>query len=103
MRIFSVFLGSLALVGCISTLTVTKTSEQPGAEGIRYSLPKTLLAVKPDPAGKTDYSLELLLVPDSGHEYAIHGSTFLGKYDLNVTLEDGLLQKIQFAPDDTAV
>jgi hypothetical protein len=96
--------GALALAGCVSTLTVTKTSTDADAGGIRYALPKTMLAVEPDPAGKTDYTVELISLPDPSREYAIAAKTFLGKYDLDVKLYDGgLLESIQFAPDDTAV
>ncbi len=102
-KLFLIVFCTVAIQGCVTTMTVSNTTEDSDAKGVRYALPTMMLSINPDKAGKTDFTVEAIAVPDKAREYAVHADTVFGKYDLDLTISDGLLKRIQFAPNDTEV
>jgi hypothetical protein len=93
---------ALSLMGCITSLEVRKTGTGNGEpQGIRYSLPVPLLQVCPGP--DATLSVQEIFLPDEDSRYAISAKTYAAKFSLNVDLEDGLLKKLEWNPDSTAV
>ena len=69
--------------------------------GVRYALPKVYLRATPAPDGTM--TVETVFLPDPDHTYAIDARSYLAKHDLNVDVEGGLLKKVEFNPDNTAI
>lgn len=104
MKITRTILWMLALgvaVGCSTSLTVTKVTQGNRAttNGQRYSLPKPFLLVKPDAEIPGGYKVEVVYLPDSDQTYAIAAESRLGAYTLNVQVENGLLEKVEWIMD----
>jgi hypothetical protein len=104
-----VFLAASAALGagCASTsLTVQRADAN--VAGVRYSLPKPFLLVKPSPTGDGTFTVEVIYLPNEDRTYAISGKTKRGKFSLDVTTEEGLLKKVGWnstgtAESDTAI
>ncbi|MEQ1515123.1 MAG: hypothetical protein ABL931_01385 [Usitatibacteraceae bacterium] len=91
---------SISLTACISTVEVKKADAN--TAGIRYYLPKPFLQVKTSPDGTT--SVEVIYLPDPKREYAVHASSILAGYTLEVKRnEKGFLETVTFNNDNTAV
>jgi hypothetical protein len=98
-----------ACLGCSTTLTVTKLRPgdppppegQRGVEGIRYALPVPFLLVCPGAAGSLDVSQVYL--PDPRNQYAIDARSRWARHDLNVSVENGLLTKVEWNPGGSEV
>ena len=94
-------------MGCYSELNVHKVPRENSittgkANGYYYSLPIPYVVVKPKGDGTMDVAVEYL--PDPDHQYAVNGWTFFGNQTITVEVEDnGLLKKIVWDADDTAV
>src|SRR4051794_34889735 len=90
------------LPSCVR-LQVTKVPPDDKSErvvGIRYSLPAPFIksSLQPDGAPHDD----VIYLPDPDCTYAIDASSFAGAYTAKIEVADGLLTKIQWAPDATA-
>lgn len=87
---------ALGGVSCASSrITVEKvTADKPDVPGVRYSLPKPFLVVKPNPAGDGTVTVDIVYLPNEDETYAISGRTRRGKYSLVVETKEGLLEKI---------
>jgi hypothetical protein len=94
-----VALFAVGLAGCITRIDVRPAA--PDVEGTRYALPKPLLMANPQADGTMAFSW--IYVPDDDHTYAIATSSVLAKHKTTIDLENGLLKKISWAPDSTAV
>lgn len=92
-------------VACASTeLKVARVNATAtNVQGIRYSLPKPFLVVKPSAAGDGTFTVELVYLPNQDETYAISGKTKRGKYTLEVETKDGLLKKIGWHSEAAAV
>jgi len=71
--------------------------------GIRYSLPKPVLMVTPSPEGDGSFEVKVVYFPDESQTYAISSKTKMGKYKVNVIVDEGLLKKIILADEDPAI
>ena len=91
---------ALLLTGCVTSLEVRKVGSEP-VDGIRYSLPVPVLEVCPGADGSLTVAERYL--PDTTNTYAIAAATYGGKLDLDVTVVDGLLTRLAWNPDATAV
>ncbi len=82
-----------ALCGCtqldVQRVTPDNASD---VEGIRYCLPKPVLHVLP--AADGNVSVEVQMVPDPAHEYAVDATALFGEYALQVSVEGGLLKEV---------
>jgi hypothetical protein len=93
-------------MGC-TTLRVSKVeyaadgTEVDPQPGVRYSLPKPALKVTPRADGTID--VEVVHLPDRDRTYAIRASSWAAKHKLEIGVARGLLQKIAWSPDATAV
>jgi hypothetical protein len=100
-------IGAMALTmlsaSCASTsLTVEPASAGANSvHGVRYSLPKMFLLVKPSPTGDGTFTVETVFLPNEEQTYAISGKTKRGKYSLDVETKDGLLKKIAWSAAGT--
>ena len=75
-------------LGCASTSLAVRSADKT-AEGVRYSLPRPFLLVKPSPTGDGTFTVEVLYLPDEERTYAIAGKTKRGKFSLEVETERG--------------
>ena len=92
----------LLMSGCAATkIEVRKAA--PEVLGIRYSLPKPFLLVTPSNTGDGSFKVEVLYLPDPKETYAISAETRRGKYKLEVKTQDGLLTKIDWNGEGTAL
>lgn len=100
-----VALATLTVLGtaCASTtLNVEPAPPKSTVQGIRYSLPKPFLIVKPSPSGDGTFSVEVIYLPNESQTYAISARTKRGKYSLDVETKDGLLKKISWGSEGSA-
>jgi hypothetical protein len=98
--LIAVLLLSSAISGC-TRLTVRKVFPDSTAPGIRYSLPKPFFRMTPEPDGSQ--ALEPFYLPDACSTYAIDAAAYASSYTLEVSLADGLLTKLTWKPDTSAV
>src|SRR6185436_375865 len=90
------------LSGCVTTLEVKKIGvTQTEPPGFRYSLPVRLLQVCPGAQGTV--SVQEKYLPDPANQYAISARSAVSKFNLDVTVEEGLLTKFAWKPDSTGV
>ena len=88
-------------VACASTkLTVRKVTDTHSPPGIRYSLPKPFLVIVPNASGDGGFTTEVVYLPDECQTYAVDARTKRGKYQLDVTVKDGLLSKVVWNTKD---
>ena len=71
------------------------------ADGIRYYLPKPYLLVTSNGAGGVN--VETVFLPDRTQEYAIDVSVYFASQGFQATVNEGLLEKVTYKPDDSAV
>lgn len=74
-------------------------SEQ--AKGLRFHLPKPYILVKPNNAGGIE--VEPIFLPDQTEEYAVETSVYLASQNFSITIDEGMLKKVTYKPDQTAV
>lgn len=92
-----VFVILLAVLNCSTRVKVHKVLDlNKDVHGIRYSLPKPFLMVKPNPNGDGTFTVEVVYMPDENQTYAINSKTYIAKHKLVVTLKEGLLKKIDW-------
>jgi hypothetical protein len=99
-RCMFVFVIAFTLCGCSTTLNVEKVGANK-PEGFHYSLPVSLLQVCPGAQGTI--SVKEVFLPDPANQYAISASSVISKFNLDVTVEDGLLTKFSWKPDSSGV
>jgi hypothetical protein len=104
-KIAFVILIPLIVSGCYSCLKVRKITSQNinDVKGIRYSLPKPFLMVKPSETGDGSFTVEVVYLPDESQTYAVDAKTGMGSHTLTVELNNSLLKKISWSKDQTAV
>lgn len=100
LRALAACAAALPLAGCVTSLEVRKVGNEP-VDGIRYSLPVPVLEVCPGADGSIAVNERYL--PDGAATYAIAAAAYGGKLDLDVTVVDGLLTRLAWNPDSTAV
>jgi hypothetical protein len=90
------------LAGC-TRLNVTKISDHATNQsaGIRYSLPKPYIQVTPQ--GDGSVVADIVYLPDPENSYVIDGKSYLAFHSLNISTEEGLLKKIVWTGDSSAV
>lgn len=85
----------LSVAGCVTKINVKPAT--PKAFGTRYSLPKPLLKVTPQPDGTAKF--EWIYVPDDERTYAIATSSYFAKQKTTIEVDgSGLLKKVSWAP-----
>jgi len=90
---------TLLLAGCTTIIDVERyTGTQ---QGLRYSLPATYLLVTPKADGSATY--EWVSLPDPANEYVVRATSFLSKYTLDLTFDNGMLTKVTSKQDATDV
>jgi hypothetical protein len=92
---------ALTLSGCSTTLNVERVTDSNKPKGFHYSLPVSLLQVCPGAQGAI--SVKEVFLPDPANQYAISASSVISKFNLDVTVEDGLLTKFAWKPDSSGV
>jgi len=97
---FLILWAAVCAAGCTWT-TVEKVSQGDTTAGIRYSLPQPFLRLSPKNDGGMD--VEVVYLPDPSNTYAISAGSVFAKYTLDVTLKDGMLDKVTYDPEATAV
>jgi hypothetical protein len=89
----------VAVAGCTTIIDVERyTGTQ---QGLRYSLPATYLLVTPKADGSATY--EWVSLPDPGNEYVVRATSWLSKYTLDLTFDNGMLAKVTSKQDATDV
>jgi hypothetical protein len=101
LQMFVLALLALALSACSTTLNVEKVTSTNNPKGFHYSLPVSLLQVCPGAQGTI--SVNEVFLPDPNNQYAISASSVISKFNLDVTVEDGLLTQFAWKPDSTGV
>ncbi len=90
------------ICSCYTSVKVRKVVT--GKEmGIRYSLAKPFIKVVPNSTGDGSYTVSVEYLPDESQTYAIDAKSIMASHTLHVVVEDRLLTKIQWNPNDTAV
>src|SRR5258708_6022550 len=96
----AVTVGCCVLTGC-TQLTVKKVAPDSAASGIRYSLPKPFVQVTPQADGSV--SADIVFLPDADNTYAIDADSYLSTHTLKVSTANGLLTKLTWNADSSAV
>jgi hypothetical protein len=95
-----VLCAALLLVGIAGCTTIIDVERYTGTQqGLRYSLPATYLLVTPKADGSATY--EWVSLPDPGNEYAVRATSWLSKYTLDLTFDNGMLTKVTSKQDAT--
>ena len=89
-----------AVSGC-TQLTVKRVAPESADQGIRYSLPKPFVQVTPQPDGSV--TADIVFLPDSDNTYAIQADSYLAAHTLTVSAANGLLTKVSWNGDSSAV
>jgi hypothetical protein len=93
---------ALLLVGVAGCTTIIDVERYTGTQqGLRYSLPATYLLVTPKSDGSATY--EWVSLPDPGNEYVVRATSWLSKYTLDLTFDNGMLTKVASKQDATDV
>ena len=71
------------------------------ATGIRFYHVRPYLLVEPDNDGGV--KVETQFLPDYTNQYAVESHVYLASQDFSVTIADGLLTKVSYKPDQTAM
>jgi hypothetical protein len=90
----------LLLSGC-TQLTVTKVTTTTVPNGVRYSLPKPYIQVTPQ--GDGSVVADVVYLPDPQNTYTVSSKSYLAAHSLTVSTEEGLLKKITWTGDSSAV
>src|SRR5215470_4113159 len=98
-RLLLCALFSCTVMGCVSVVTVEKYTGR--EKGLRYSLPQAFLLVTPHPDGSATY--DWVFLPDQKNEYVVRVTSFMAKYTMDITLENGLLKKVTAKADTSGV
>src|SRR5438034_680416 len=98
---FAVALLALASVsGCVTTVNSKRVNADRTDRGIRYYLPAPFLLVTPKPDG---LDVKKLMLPDLGSQYTLDIQAYMTSYKSDVTVSNGMLQKVMFDVDNTKV
>jgi len=93
---------ALLLIGLPGCTTIIDVERYTGTQqGLRYSLPATYLLVTPKADGSATY--EWVSLPDPGNEYVVRATSWLSKYTLDLTFDNGMLTKVTSKQDATDV
>jgi hypothetical protein len=93
---------ALLLVGVAGCTTIIDVERYTGTQqGLRYSLPATYLLVTPKADGSATY--EWVSLPDPANEYVVRATSWLSKYTLDLTFDNGMLTKVTSKQDATDV
>ncbi len=93
---------ALLVVGVAGCTTIIDVERYTGTQqGLRYSLPATYLLVTPKADGSATY--EWVSLPDPGNEYVVRATSWLSKYTLDLTFDNGMLTKVASKQDATDV
>jgi hypothetical protein len=93
---------ALLLVGVAGCTTIIDVERYTGTQqGLRYSLPATYLLVTPKADGSATY--EWVSLPDPGNEYVVRATSWLSKYTLDLSFDNGMLTKVTSKLDTTDV
>ena len=90
---------ALLLAACTTIIDVERYTGR--EQGLRYSLPATYLLVTPKADGSATY--EWVSLPDPGNEYVVRATSWLSKYTLDLTFDNGMLAKVTSKQDATDV
>jgi len=90
---------ALLLAACTTWVDVKPYTGK--EEGYRYSLPAPFLLVQPQPDGTATYTW--IYLPDKSKTFAIEQHSFISKFTLDVTLQNGLLTSVKSKIDETGV
>ncbi len=92
----------IVVTGCTS-MTVQRVPGDGAGEpdGIRYSLPIPVIQVIPGENGTM--RANVVYLPDPDRTYAIDASSVLAAHTFKADVSGGLLQRVQWKPDSTAV
>ena len=82
---------ALLLAACTTWVDVKPYTGK--EEGYRYSLPAPFLLVQPQPDGTATYTW--IYLPDKSKTFAIEQHSFISKFTLDVTLQNGLLTSVK--------
>jgi len=74
---------------------------EPEPPGLQYCLPKPYILATPKADGSI--SFETIFIRDNQNRYAIDARSYLAKHTLKVTLQDGILTKVETVQDNTSV
>lgn len=96
----AVAISCCGLTGC-TCLTVKKVAPESPTPGVRYSLPKPFVQVTPQPDGSV--TADIVFLPDADNTYAVDGQSFLSTHTLKVSTANGLLTKLTWNADSSAV
>jgi len=102
---FALLGACLSGTACYTGLSVERV--EPGKprestpNGVRYSLPRPVLQVQRDAKGIVD--VKVLFLPDERRTYAIDACSVFGDHDLEIAVKDGLLTKVAWNADTSAV
>ena len=98
-RLVSV-LPALLLAGCVC-LEVEKVTQKSNPDGVRFALPKPILAFTPKGDGTAELSVEYL--PDADNTFAMQSVAVLASDTLDVTVKGGLLEQVSWDANSAAV
>lgn len=102
-RIPLIVVAALFAGACASTsLTVRKVElGDTKTAGLRYSLPRPFVLIVPNQIGDGGFATEVVYLPDECQTYAIDARTKFGKYQLDMTVKDGMLSKVVWNQKDS--
>jgi len=88
------------MLGACTNINVKKATSDT-VPGIRYALPKPFIQVTPSADGSL--TVEQVYLPDMANTYAIDATAYASSLTLEISIENGLLTKIEMKPDSAAV